>query len=239
MKRLNLVSFGFVRSKEDDFTDDGNIFRCYRVGGNMRVSVCTQSGEAWISANLEKPGTWLRYEDYSKLEHYEDLDKLNRGVLIDTIKEQDLIDLYNACLSFEKEYEELEKEISSKLSLTKENIDSFNEQIFIYSKSAYEEAKKIMSDTFDLFMGSSAHYFYKALDYTQALYRRAYGHSPYKIEVGSVEAANRLYYSSYGLNPVSETLAKIKNDILNNNFYLREIKSCVKMQLDYDNKMHE
>lgn len=239
MKRLNMVTYGFVRSKKDDFTDDGNTFRCYRVGNNMRVSVCTHDGEAWISARFERVDMWLRYEDYSKLEHYKDLDKLNWGVSVGAIKEQDLIDLYNDCLAYEKEYEELEKEIEPKLTLTKEDIDFFNEQIYIYSKSVYDEAKKILLDNFDSFMGSSTCYFSKAIDYTQILYRNAYGHSPNKIEVGSVEAANHLYYSRYGLDSMQETLAKIKNNLLNNNFYLREIKSCVKSQLGLNNKIYD
>lgn len=234
-----MTSYGFVRSKKDDFNDDGNTFRCYRVGNNMRVSVCTRDGEVWISARFERADMWLRYEDYSKLEHYKDLDKLNCGSPVEIIEGQDLSDLYNACLSYEKEYEEAEKEVSSKLTLTKENIDFFNEQIYIYSKSVYDEAKKILLDNFDSFMSSSTWYFSKAINYTQILYRNAYGHSPNKIEVGSVEAANQLYYSRYGLDSMQETLAKIKDNILNNNFYLKEIKSCIESQLGLNNKTYD
>lgn len=228
MKRLNMVAYGFVRSKEDDFNDDGNIFRCYRVGNNMRVSVCTQNGEAWISARVEKPNIWLRYEDYSKLEHYRDLDKLNRGVRIDTLQEQDLIDLYNSCLAYEKEYEELEKEIESKLTLTKEDIDLFNDQVDHYEKLAYLKVKKIILDNFDaLVMNSNQYSFKKVMEYAQALYKKAYIEAYNKIECNNIKKANRVYYARFGFQDIQNVLIKIKEETLENNFYIDYLKGAV------------
>lgn len=102
MERINLVKYGFVRSPEDDFSDDGNRFTCYKVG-KVRVSKLVDRGEAYIAARRDDYS--LDYEDYSKLPHYKDLDKLN-GISTCNITEQDLIDLYNACVAYDKEYDE-------------------------------------------------------------------------------------------------------------------------------------
>lgn len=106
MKRINLVKYGFVRNPEEDFSDDGNRFQCYKVGKNIRVSKLVSDGCAYISASIAK--NKLTYDEYSVLPHYNSLDVLN-GVDISSINEEDLINLYNNCLEYEKEYEEAEK----------------------------------------------------------------------------------------------------------------------------------
>ena len=52
MKRIELVKYGFIRSPEDDFSDDGNRFTCYRVG-KVRVSKLISHGDAFISARID------------------------------------------------------------------------------------------------------------------------------------------------------------------------------------------
>ena len=106
MKRINLVKYGFVRNQEEDFSDDGNRFQCYKVGKRVRVSKLVADGEVYISARID--GNKLDYAEYSVLPHYKSLDVLN-GVSISTIEESDLIELYSNCLEYEKEYEETEK----------------------------------------------------------------------------------------------------------------------------------
>lgn len=102
MKRIELTKFGFIRSKEDDFSDDGNRFTCYRVG-KVRVSKLVSEGEAYISASIDD--YLLPYETYSQLPHYRDLDALN-GVSASDITEEDLQKLYEDCISYEKEYDD-------------------------------------------------------------------------------------------------------------------------------------
>ena len=104
MKRINLAKFGFIRSEQDDFSDDGSYFTCYRVG-RIRVSKTTYQGEAFISARLE--GGELPYKVYSQLNSYEELDRLN-GISIESLTEDDLQRLYEACQSYQHEYEEAE-----------------------------------------------------------------------------------------------------------------------------------
>ena len=102
MKRIELAKYGFVRCKEDDFSDDGNRFTCYRVG-KVRVSKLVSDGEAYIHASIDD--YLLPYETYSQLPHYRYLSDLN-GVSVSSITEEDLQKLYEDCISYEKEYDD-------------------------------------------------------------------------------------------------------------------------------------
>ena len=132
MKRIELTKYGFIRSKEDDFSDDGNRFTCYRVG-KVRVSKLVSEGEAYISASIDD--YLLSYETYSQLPHYRDLDALN-GISASDITEEDLQKLYEDCISYEKEYDNAynsikwpsEKEIADKAR------EFFTEYIKVYNQ---------------------------------------------------------------------------------------------------------
>lgn len=101
MKRVELVKYGFIRSPEDDFSDDRNRFTCYKVG-KVRVSKCVSDGQAYIHASIDD--YLLPYETYSQLPHYRYLSDLN-GVSVSDITEEDLQKLYEDCISYEKEYD--------------------------------------------------------------------------------------------------------------------------------------
>lgn len=102
MKRIELTKYGFIRSKEDDFSDDGNRFTCYRVG-KVRVSKLVSDGQAYIHASIDD--NKLPYETYGHLPHYRYLSDLN-GVSVSAITEEALQKLYEDCISYEKEYED-------------------------------------------------------------------------------------------------------------------------------------
>lgn len=108
MTKINMTKYGFIRWPEQDFSDDGARFTCYKVGERVRVSKTTYQGEAFISARID--GSKLPYEVYSKLEHYKALDKLN-GILVARLTDQDLEELYDTCLAYEREYIEAESSI--------------------------------------------------------------------------------------------------------------------------------
>ena len=108
MKKIMMTKFGFVRWPEEDFSDDGNRFTCYRVGDRVRVSKLVADGYAYIDARID--GTVLLYEVYGNLPHYKALGKLN-GVPVSSLTEQDLLDLCEACLYYEKEYNEAEANV--------------------------------------------------------------------------------------------------------------------------------
>lgn len=108
MKKIMMAKYGFVRWPEEDFTDDGSTFLAFKVGERVRVTKCTYKGEAFIDGNIH--GTKLPYEVYSKLPHYPFLGKLN-GVPIELLTDDDLTELYEACVAYEKEYIEAENNI--------------------------------------------------------------------------------------------------------------------------------
>lgn len=102
MKKINLIKYGFIRSPEDDFTDDGNRFICFKVK-DVEISKLVKEGRAYISASIENGK--LPYEVYSKLPHYKSLNKLN-GVSVSDLTETDLYDLYANCVEYSKEYQD-------------------------------------------------------------------------------------------------------------------------------------
>jgi hypothetical protein len=108
MKKIMMNKYGFIRWPEEDFSDDGSRFYAYRVG-RVIVTKCTFNGEAYISASANISNK-LPYEVYSKLPHYSALDKLN-GVSIASLTDNDLFNLCEACLMYEKEYAEAENNI--------------------------------------------------------------------------------------------------------------------------------
>lgn len=108
MNKIMMTKYGFVRWPAEDFSDDGTRFTCYKVGKRVRVSKAVCDGQAFIDAHID--GFKLPYEVYMNLPHYSALGKLN-GVSVASLTDKDLFDLVEACLQYEKEYEEAENSI--------------------------------------------------------------------------------------------------------------------------------
>lgn len=108
MNKIMMTKYGFVRWPEQDFSDDGNRFTCYRIGKRVRVSKLVSNGRAYIDGSID--GIKLPYTVYSDLPHYLATGKLN-GVPVATLTDSDLFELAEACLMYEKEYEEAENTI--------------------------------------------------------------------------------------------------------------------------------
>lgn len=108
MNKIMMTKYGFVRWPEEDFSDDGTRFTCYKVGKRVLVSKAVCNGQAFIDARID--GFKLPYEVYSDLPHYLATGKLN-GVSVASLTDNDLFDLAEACLLYEKEYEEAENSI--------------------------------------------------------------------------------------------------------------------------------
>jgi hypothetical protein len=109
MKRLNLTKFGFIRWPEEDFSDDGSHFTCYRAGNKVRVSKLISHGRIYLSIDSRVGNGTLPHEIYQKLPHYRDAEWKWNGVSFEDLTEQDVRDFYEACLAYEREYEEAEK----------------------------------------------------------------------------------------------------------------------------------
>ena len=107
MKKIMMTKYGFVRTPEDDFSDDGSRFQAYRVG-RVRVTKLVSDGEAYIDGDICDGK--LPYEVYSKLPHFALCGKLN-GVPAAALTDEDLQELYESCQAYDKEYTDAENTI--------------------------------------------------------------------------------------------------------------------------------
>lgn len=144
MKRINLTKYGFVRWPEEDFSDDGNRFQCYRAGKAVRVSKLVSDGQVYLSASSSCGNNTLPFEVYSKLPFYNTALWRYNGVSIESLTEADLEDFYNACVGYEKEYEEAEVNI---VYPTLEELTEQCEKLWAKYNREYAEAQKIVSDS--------------------------------------------------------------------------------------------
>ena len=111
MKKVNLTKYGFVRWPEEDFSDDGNRFQCYRAGKAVRVSKLVSDGQIYLSIDSGCGNGTLPYEVYSKLPYYNEASWTYNGVSVDTLTEDDVQAFYEACISYEQAYIEEEAHI--------------------------------------------------------------------------------------------------------------------------------
>ena len=138
MKRINLVKYGFVRSPEDDFSDDGNHFTCY-TAGRVRVSKLVDDGEAYLSGRIED-GV-LTYDEYSKLPSNNDVAWKYNGVSVSSLTEDDLRNFYQLCITYSNEYTDLEAQ--SQILSVEEAEEIFTEQNKIY-QGWFDEIKAML-----------------------------------------------------------------------------------------------
>jgi len=108
MKQINLKKYGFERSPEDDFSDDGNKFTCYKLYGcpKMRISKLVSNGEAYLSADMTGD---LYYDEYQNLPHYTDATWKYNGTSVADLTDEDLTLFTSACRDYYNEYLEAEK----------------------------------------------------------------------------------------------------------------------------------
>jgi hypothetical protein len=112
MKKIMMSKYGFVRWPEEDFSDDGSRFTCYRAGKAVRVSKLVSDGEVFLSiASYSVGKCTLPYEVYSTLPNYKKATWEYNGTSLAALTDEDLKDFYDACITYEKEYEEAEASI--------------------------------------------------------------------------------------------------------------------------------
>ena len=83
----------------------------------------------------------MPYDIYSKFPSYNKASWKYNGVSIDSLTEQDLIDWYNACVEFEKEYEAAEADIKYP---TLEEITAQCEKITANAVDQYKKASQLV-----------------------------------------------------------------------------------------------
>lgn len=108
MKKIMMAKYGFVRTPEDDFSDDGSRFQAYRVG-RVRVTKLVSDGQAYIDGDI-RDGK-LPYEVYSKLPNYQAATWSYNGISVASLTDEMLQDFFRACVQYEKEYQAAEAAI--------------------------------------------------------------------------------------------------------------------------------
>jgi hypothetical protein len=102
MTRINLVKYGFTRFPEEDFSDDGNRFTCYRFSeSNSHVSKLVSDGQAYLSCHVSGG---LPYDVYSTLPNYKPATWNFNGISVSSLTDEMLQDFFRACVQYEKEY---------------------------------------------------------------------------------------------------------------------------------------
>ncbi len=143
MKRVNLTKYGFIRWPEEDFNDDGNNFQCYRAGKAVRVSKLVSDGQIYLSIDSSCGNRTLPYEVYSKLPYYNEANWTYNGVSVETLTEADIQAFYEACISYEKAYEETEATIKYP---TLEEITEQCEKVWAKAMAEYSAGQTIVMD---------------------------------------------------------------------------------------------
>ena len=109
MTRINLIKYGFTRFPEEDFSDDGNRFTCYRFSNSdNHVSKLVSDGQAYLSCHVSGH---LPYDIYSKLPNYKPATCNFNGISVASLTDEMLQDFFRACVQYEKEYQAAEASI--------------------------------------------------------------------------------------------------------------------------------
>ena len=186
MKRIIMNKYGFIRRESEDFHDDGNNFTGYSISSNsrLRVSKLVSDGQAYLSCDMN--GNKLDYTEYSKLPHYNAAWDYN-GVSLESLTEQDMIDFYNACVAYEKEYLEAEAKVTfptiEEIKLQCETINAIRQAEIDEVKSLLErvavrfvlEADKYTTSNFQSYFKSLSDRFFDVNKYPQSIQKTNYG----------------------------------------------------------------
>lgn len=221
MKKIMMNKYGFIRWPEEDFSDDGNRFTCYKAGERVRVSKLVDRGEVYISASID--GTMLPYEVYSKLPHYTALAALN-GVSMSTLTDEDLKSLYENCLAYEEEYTKAEQTIDLP------TIDEIIGQCRIVKagrQAELKEVEELLLKTLNIVIEHASDYEWRQIkDYFKSLNAKANHYNPTEVAMSLVGSARSIdfckatcyelkpsYYYSALLELINKIIGKAHNNI--------------------------
>jgi hypothetical protein len=211
MKRINLVNYGFVRWPEEDFSDDGNRFTCYRVGKSIRVSKHVAGGWIYLSAS-EPSGGNLPYQIYSQLPHYRAANWGLNGVTLDSLTYEDLHNFYEACVAYEKEYEAAEANL---VYPTLEELQKKAAELYIATMANVKELEKLFNKyIFDAAVRFSPYEWKNCQEYLKSLIREMESLDPetYPQKIvntaGSFNFMDRKHKDSYYFTYVKDLFAR-------------------------------
>jgi hypothetical protein len=140
MKRINMAKYGFIRTPDDDFSDDGNRFTCYQAGEyeNIRISKLVSDGRVYLSSQVDCN---LPYEIYGKLPNYQAASWKYNGVDLESLTDEDMQNFYKACCAYAQEC--IDAEASTKYP-TLEEIEARCELIQKKCWNDYDDAKQLV-----------------------------------------------------------------------------------------------
>ena len=204
MKKINMTKYGFIRRETEDFHDDGNNFTGYSISSSsrLRVSKHVSDGQAYLSCDMN--GNKLDYTEYSKLPHYQAAWDYN-GVSVEKLTEQDLINFYNACVEYEKEYLEAEAKVVfpaiEDIKLQCETINAIRQAEIDEVKSLLEkvavrfvlEADKYTTSNFQSYFKSLSSRFFDVNKYPQSIQKTNYGRN--FIKASNPDLSPSFYYT--------------------------------------------
>lgn len=202
MKKIMMNKYGFIRYEDEDFSDDGNRFICYLTSPNsrLRISKHVSDGQVYLSSSME--GNKVDYTEYSKLPHYKKATWEYNGTSILGLTDEDMIDFYNACVEYEKEYLEVESKIVFPTLVELRN------QCSRINKIRQQEIKEVedllQKASLNLFLKGTSDYELRSIrDYYKSLTNRFYNPDTYPQTV---------QYSNYGRNFVKDTNPDLQPD---------------------------
>ena len=216
MKRINMTKYGFIRFEEGDFSDDGNRFTCYTLSPNsrLRISKLVSEGRVYLSSHMN--GNRLDHTEYSKLPHYQDATWNYNGEDVDDLVEQDLVNFYNACVEYEKEYLEAE---SKTVFPTLEEIKAQCEKINQVRQDEIDEVTTLLQVVApNLFLKGASDYELRNLrNEYQSLLKRKYDVNNYSKSIcetayskSFVKSTNSYLQPSYEFRDLMRTLNSYK-----------------------------
>jgi hypothetical protein len=140
MKRVNLTKYGFIRTPNDDFSDDGAYFRCYQAGEyeNIRISKLVSDGQVYLSSQVDCN---LPYDIYGKLPHYNEATWKYNGVDLESLTDEDMQNFYKACCAYAQECIDTEAETKYP---TLEELEARCELIQKKCLNDYDDAKQLV-----------------------------------------------------------------------------------------------
>jgi hypothetical protein len=135
-----MAKYGFIRTPDDDFSDDGNRFTCYQAGEyeNIRISKLVSDGQVYLSSQVDCN---LPYDIYGKLPHYNEATWKYNGVDLESLTDEDMQNFYKACCAYAQEC--IDTEANTKYP-TLEELEARCELIQKKCLNDYDDAKQLV-----------------------------------------------------------------------------------------------
>lgn len=168
MTRINLAKYGFIRTPENDYSDDGSRFQTYKVGNKVQVSKHVSEGEVYLSGNINSSD--LAYDVYSQLPHYGAAEWKYNGVSLSTLTEEDLQNFYDACVAYEKEWDEA---VANLVLPTEEELTEAISALEAFYTDELAKVKLVISENLEKLFAMLPHEYSYIREYYRSLEKKA------------------------------------------------------------------